>query len=286
MSTDDRHSDHDLKAWLDGGDGVSAAYRETAHEQPPAALDRIILEAARQHAQPSAERWYAARKPYALAASVMIAIAGLSLYLGTLDGLIGAAERAQPTPVEAVEVRRLERAEAVRREADSQAEEEQRSASSQRTAFANRPLPAPLQTVSAADAPAAPIVPAAATNPDALALSSEAPAIVIDGPLLESIEADAAAAQNRQQRSVASALDEITVTGSRILRRDEGDLSYRDSRASWLDEIRSMASELDARSRLVTARRAATVLEEQLEEEIELFLEAYPDTDIDAELEP
>ena len=75
------------------------------------------------------------------------------------------------------------------------------------------------------------------------------------------------------------------MTGSRIVRRDEEDIAYRLSREAWLEEIRAMAAELDERSRLIVARRSAAVLEQQLEEEIELFLETYPDTDIDAELE-
>src|SRR5690606_5183764 len=96
MTKPDDKYDHELAAWLDGSDGVSAAYRQTAHEEPPPALDRMILQAAREAVRPpTANRNSAqpdarasrnlARKPYALAASVMIAIAGLSFYLGVRD---------------------------------------------------------------------------------------------------------------------------------------------------------------------------------------------------------
>jgi hypothetical protein len=282
MSTDDRNSDHDLKTYLDGRDGVSTAYRKTAHDEPPAALDALILKAARQQAGPSTETWYAARKPYALAASVMIAVAGLSLYLGTLDELVSSAEMQQADAVEAVEFQRQERAEPPPQEEEQEAER-RRVAVAPSADLPTRQLPAPAPTISAANAPAAPSA-AAGVATDALARRVESPVIVIDGPLLESIEAEAAAAQAVQQE-IAS-LEEIQVTGSRIVRRrDAGDLSYRESREDWLDEIRSMTDELDQRSRLITARRSANVLEEQLEEEIDLFLEAYPDTDIDAELE-
>jgi hypothetical protein len=79
MSTGDRHQDNDLKAYLDGRDGVSAAYRKMANEEPPRALDQSILRAARKQAQPSAALWYTKRRPYALAASFMIAIVAVSL---------------------------------------------------------------------------------------------------------------------------------------------------------------------------------------------------------------
>lgn len=279
MNNDDRQ-DQELKAYLEGRDGVSAAYRKSAQEEPPAALDRLILDAARRQARPSAEAWYAARKPYALAASVMIAVVALSLYLGTLDDVVLNQEAAQaPTVATPIEFQRAERS-AVRQSAAEEA-----GAARAQANFEARQLAPPAPTVGASDAPPAPAAAALATDALAVGVQVEPPAIVIDGTLLEEIEAKADAARAADASRATAGLEEVVVTGSRIMRREEGDLVYRASRASWLAEIRVMADELEARSRLVTARRSAAVLEEQLEEEIDLFLEAYPDTDIDAELE-
>jgi hypothetical protein len=280
MSTGDRHSDQDLKTYLDGRDGVSAAYRKTAQEEPPPALDARILKAARKEVQPSTETWYASRRPYALAASVMVAVLGLSLYLGTLDRLVVPGE-VQQESVTAVEFRRVERAAAPAAPPEQDEEAPQVALKPQ---FEARQLAPPVPTVGIADN-AGVAAGALDVSVDALALTAEPPAIVIDGPLLEEIEAEADATRAQAARRESAELEEITVTGSRIMRRESGDTSYRASREEWLDEIRSMAEELDARSRLVTANRSAAVLQGQLEEEIELFLEEYPDTDIDAELE-
>jgi hypothetical protein len=148
-------------------------------------------------------------------------------------------------------------------------------------AFETRQLAPAVPTVGV-DTVAAPAVPVVNLS-DAFARRAEPATVVIDGPLLEAIEAEAAGAQ--APAAAESTLEEITVTGSRIIRRDEGDVSYRNSREDWLDEIRFMTDEFESRSRLVTARAATARIEEQLNEEIALYLEAYPDADIEAELE-
>jgi hypothetical protein len=279
-SPDDRHSDQDLKSYLDGRDGVSAAYRKTAQEEPPPALDARILNAARKAAQPATASWYASRRPYALAASVMVAVLGLSLYFGTLDELVVPRELQQEAAT-AVEFRRVERAAAPTAPPQEDEVAPQAAADAQ---FEARQLEPPVPAVGIANNAGAP-APALDAALDALALTAEVPPIVIDGPLLEEIEAEADLARTQVLVASGAQLEEIAVTGSRIVRREAGDTSYRESREQWLAEIRVMLSELEARSRLVTARRSASVLEEQIEEEIELFLAEYPDTDIDAELE-
>lgn len=316
---DDKH-DHELAAWLDGSDGVSAAYRQTAHEEPRPALDRAILQAARDAVQPQAAsrntaqsdaraNYNLARKPYAFAASVMIAVAGLSFYIGVRDEAAlqpGAAiERviqleapappqqdavpaqnpasAQDAPAQdasaAAEVPRLQQAEAERaRVNDAQADAERTVASN----FEQRQLAPATPTVGAGDAGAA--IPPAETpvRRETFARSEEAPALVIDGPFLEQIEADAEAARERAS-GAQQQLEEIMVTGSRIMRQ-AGTPAYRASRDEWLAEMRALVAGIERSTRLTVARRNTAILESQLEEEIELFLQVYPDTDIDAEL--
>jgi hypothetical protein len=284
MSIDDKHSDNDLKAYLDGRDGVSAAYRETAQQEPPRALDEIILKAARKQAQPSTELWYAKRRPYALAASFMIAVVAVSLYFSSLDEIV-VPEAIERATVRAVELQRADAPEADEKVADAAASPEATAGNvALAPAFETRQLAPAVPTVGA-DPVAPPAAPTVDLNREAFARVAEPAAVVIDGPLLEAIEAEAAGAQAPQVASTGGALEEITVTGSRIMRRDEGDVSYRNSREDWLDEIRFMTDEFESRSRLITARAAAARIEEQLNEEIELYLEAYPEADIEAELE-
>ncbi len=288
-ATDDTNSDHDLKAYLDGRDGVSAAYRETAQEEPPRALDAAILQAARKHARPSTAAWYAKRRPYAIAASFMIAVIAVSLYFSALDEIVVPSAIEQAT-VRAVELRSAERSADADDAAKAAAEaavsaETQSTAAAPAPAFDTRRLAPPVRTVGAT-----PVAPPAVreTRSEAFARRPEPPVpLVITGPLLEQIEADAAA-QTQQGPTADSgreenALEEIVVSGSRI--RDDEDRSYRESREDWLDAISAMAKEVEASARLVTARAATARLEAELEEEIALFLDAYPDTDIEAELD-
>jgi hypothetical protein len=73
-------------------------------------------------------------------------------------------------------------------------------------------------------------------------------------------------------------LEEITVTGSRI-RTLEPDLSYRQTRQEWLDQILSQGRDVIF---LVEGLELATT---RLEEEMALFSETYPDVDLEAALE-
>lgn len=286
MSIDDKHGDNDLKAYLDGRDGVSAAYRKTAQEEPPRALDELILKAARKQAPPSTELWYTKRRPYALAASFMIAVVAVSLYFSELDEIV-VPEAIERATVRTVELQRADapaKADAAVADTAATTPESLTANVALAPAFETRQLAPAVRTVGA-DPVAPPAAPAVDLNREAFARVAEPVAVVIDGPLLEAIEAEAAGAQAPQVATAASTLEEITVTGSRIMRRDEGDVSYRNSREDWLDEIRFMTDEFESRARLITARAAAARIEEQLNEEIELYLEAYPEADIEAELE-
>jgi hypothetical protein len=274
-STDDKHSDKDLKAYLDGRDGVSAAYRKAAREEPPAALDAAILKAAR------AEVGLASAKPekrrvYALAASVMVAAVAASLYFRLPEDAGPIAANA-----EQASTRNFDRALDQDAGAPAPAPEGQNEeAATPQQDFQVRQLAPPAQTVGAETAPARARDVEATT--DTLARAAEPAAIVIDGPLLERIEAEAADAQTLQ----AAPREEITVTGSRITRqRDAADLSYRESRDEWLSQIRILSIELQRSSRLLTANQSTAVLTAQLEEEMELFAEQYPEIDLDVELE-
>ena len=286
MSIDDRHSDNDLKAYLDGRDGVSAAYRKSAQEEPPRAIDQAILMAARKQTQPSTEAWYTKRRPYALAASFMIAVVAVSLYFSELDEIVAPAAIEQDT-VRAVEFQRTATGNAEKITEEAAAPEAQLANLAAPAQFDRRQLAPAVPTLRAADSvPAPAAAPAIRVIDDGFARAVEPPRVVIDGPLLEQIEQDAAGAQAAPQRNTAEGnLEDIMVTGSRIMRRDQGDVAYRDSREDWLAEIRAMTDEFEARSRLATARAAALRLENQLNEEIELYLDVYPDADIEAELE-
>jgi hypothetical protein len=50
-------SDAELDQFLSGDSPVSKAYRKLGDEEPPAKLDRAILDAARNHAKPAGQRW-------------------------------------------------------------------------------------------------------------------------------------------------------------------------------------------------------------------------------------
>jgi hypothetical protein len=243
---DDKREDQQLAAWLDGRDGVSAAYRQTAREEPPPALDRKILQAARDAVQPQAPS-HVARPVYALAASVMVAVVGLSLYIGSRDDMALQQEKATEQRVtETFEQRQL------------------------------TPT-APTVSAGAAVAPAPP--PAAVQRTEAFARSEEAPATVIDGPLLEQIEAEAARAG-----AVATQREQIVVTGSRIVRLNRDEPAYRASRDEWLAEMRAIVAALERSTSQGVSQRDTTELQRRLEDEIDHFLVAYPNTNINAEL--
>ncbi len=290
--SDDKHNDRDLKAYLDGSDGVSAAYRKAARDEPPAALDRAILDAAREEVVAKEPAIGGREIPHmygtaALAASVMVGILATSLYFNPQEIAVPVSAPAAGQRVVLDEVRSAatEREEAENLAAFSQASVELR-------------IPDPPAAI--ADNAAAPS-PRAEIRAEAVARLAQPPVVVFDGPLLDAIEADAAQAQATAQaqtapRTLASTgarsaaqtagadageLEEITVTGSRIPRRDTRDYSYRESREDWLEEIRAQVEALDALSRLT----GNTVYQEQLlQEEMDLYAEVYPDADLDVEL--
>ncbi len=272
--SDDKHSDKDLKAYLDGTDGVSAAYRKTARDEPSAALDRAILDAARREVVSKELEIGGRQMPHmygtaALAASVMVGILATSLYFNPQQVVVPVSVPASAESV-VLDEPRAERLEQ-QRNADQAGVPDTR-------AFQVRQIAPAAPAVGVANAPAAP-APAVANDvrTDAFARLAEAPPVVIEGPLLERIEADAAQAQ----QSETAELEEVTVTASRVLRGDDRDYSYRDSREDWLEQIRTQVEELEALGRLT----GNTVFQEQqLQEEMDLFMEEYPDADLDAEL--
>ncbi len=90
----------------------------------------------------------------------------------------------------------------------------------------------------------------------------------LEPPNTESTGADVAGGQ----------LEEIRVTGARI-QSDTEVVPYRQTREDWLMEILALREE---------ALGEAELLEElngQLVEEVELFLQTYPDFDLNAELQ-
>ena len=83
----------------------------------------------------------------------------------------------------------------------------------------------------------------------------------------------------RAESDATGSLEEIMVTGSRIRSDTEFDVSYRQTREEWLQEILALGEEV------INEVERLEEINTQLEEEAALFSEAYPDFDLEAELQ-
>ncbi len=336
--SDDKHTDSELKPYLEGRDGVSAAYRKSGREEPPAMLDHAILQAARAAVKPvvampivaertqsnspleSTQRSW--REPYALAASLMVGVLGASIYFSQNDLPVSAPTEQKSEAAPALAPLQppvvLLPAPAIQQEVPSADTAD--NLQQPRENFVERRLPEPQSTVPSTENPA--VTPAArnADSTQSAALQAPPPVpVVIAGPMLEAIEAAAAAEQakaavtaSEEARSARDAgqsaaqrvgftnevatepanepanerqLEEIQVTGSRIRRDDFRDVSYRDSQEAWLNELHDIVDDLARVDETAPAGRGRYLqLNERLEEESELFSEEYPDVDLEAEL--
>lgn len=284
MSRDDDHTDNELKSYLDGRDGVSAAYRKTAREEPPEGLDRRILRAARADARPGAGRGKRSlARPYMLAASVMIAVLAGTLYFRQPENVLAPAE-SDASFTTTAEVQRAEDVAQPAAEQERQRDraEPQAAGADSQGAFTTRRLAPPSPTVGISPTAAAP---PPTRDSAALARSSGGTEFVISGALLERIEAEAQGNLAEPQAIAAAPLEEITVTGSRIGAVEDEDLSYRASRDEWLAVIRYLEEE---RNTLSTQRDQApeyfAAVVQRLNDERRLYSAAYPDANLDAEL--
>jgi hypothetical protein len=266
MTDNDNHklSDDELGAYLDGKHAVSRAFGELDKASPPRELDARILARARESvAREPVFKEAVFSRPYATAATVFLFLGITFLFLNDSSVPISPDIRSQNTEgnLRAVTVT-LEQEQEVepaalvpRREADAA------------TVIADT-LEAPRAQAAAATAGER----ARADNEvNAITLSQnledasrevQTTATQLRPPENSVIEPEA---QDFSETANEGALEEITVTGSRILSPQ----SYRADREDWLREIARLRSE------------GAT---DSASQEEALFLESYPDTDIEAAL--
>ncbi|MES2624964.1 MAG: hypothetical protein V4628_06785 [Pseudomonadota bacterium] len=162
--------------------------------------------------------------------------------------------------------------------------QQSKAVTTQGTAVGNA---APAPRASAASNPAAPIGERDFQIPFLTGNAASAP---VNGPVsspavtnAETAPSDAAGREETREvadTAAGTTLEEVTVTGSRIMRADdEFERGYRQSREEWLQEILALGEEA------ISEVEQLEQINTQLEEEVALFSEAYPDFDLEAELE-
>jgi hypothetical protein len=270
--------DAELTPYLEGRDGVSAAYRASSKEAPPAALDQAILQAARASLrQPAAPAKTASlRNYYSLAASLVL---GMMLGTWVLNDTQEAPEvltTSERTPIPVNDREEFTVVVEAPRETEAPVQ-----AAPQSTAV--RP-PAPAIP---AEPPAA-VIPAIPEPATAVADATEAAetARAAVQPQEEQIQEEQSQGgqsqreqpQRQQPQAIAvdlareEQLEEVMVTGARI----RAEPRYRESRDSWVDAITALVEELQ------TVSGDPEPLIATLEEERDLFEQTYPDVDLDA----
>lgn len=279
MTDNNEHklSDEELDAFLEGRHPVSQAYEDLDQVNSPAHLDERILTRARDSvANQKPVRKDVFIRPYATAATVFLCLAITFLYINepgipVPTGIQEAdftPQRSVSIPVDDDQAKAQDQAQ----DQDAAPVQLQRQAIENPTANANAPAPT---TQPAPATQARERAEESANGAGATATPDRAAEVQ---PLLDLVEErrlDEADQDNTAEASQSAgfsaetddnALEEITVTGSRILAEPD----YRGARDSWLREI----------ARLREAGDSETALEEET-----LFLARYPDTDIDSALE-
>ena len=285
---DNNPVDNELKAYLAGEDGVSAAYRQAGSEEPPAELDMFILAAARSAVQQDGRgKPRQLRRHLPMAASFMVGVLVTSMYFnegGDNVGIAGAPDTSEQqlttrvvnldAPALAPAAPPAGAAELERNVAQQPAQFTQRAARDE-LVVAEAPAAAQSKAQSSDEAARidyafdAQIAADAATEETARQVASTAAAPQVAGNTSDTLaEADAASTQ----------LEEISITGSRVRSASELDVDYRQSREEWFQQI--LALEEQALEQVEQLED----LNARLEEEMMLFSEAFPDVDLDAEL--
>ena len=97
---DPANNEKDLEAYLQGKSALSALYKSSTAQEPDAATDKAILEAARQSVEQSAtgspgkgKRWYI---PTALAASILVGVALVKLFPISFEDIPAKLVKTQP----------------------------------------------------------------------------------------------------------------------------------------------------------------------------------------------
>lgn len=236
--------DKELQSFLDGKDGVAAAYHELAVEEPPRELDALILRAAHQGSSKQQAKGRPWQAMLSLAASLVVGMMIGSVFLGNLN--------LQETTVST---------------AAFMASEVSTVNGPQATELAE--IPANAKAVASAD----------------VAVSDVSSALVIVNAA-ERQQTGRSAPATRPALAVAESFaprreetEEIVVTGSRIAEREVVPVAYRSTVVEWLEEIAYL-------------RLSITELQTELEtengnlnEEEQLFRQAYPQLDLDTELD-
>jgi hypothetical protein len=256
--------DGELKAYLAGEDGVSAAYRQAGAEEPPAELDRLILAAARDAVQKDIPRATAtSRQKFSLAASFMVGVLVTSLYFNRED-FTGSAVTSAELEEQAIIYQSVEQ---------------------------TAPAPAPATQAIAGDVQLEPLIQAA---PQATGqLTDQLTSAIAPPERQETSQSKAEAALSsanssalrvivnnaippfRASMSRAPESNAATASRAEVTDDSEPDLSYRQTREEWLMAIFALREQ---------AEQLANT-NAQLGEEVELFSATYPDLDLDAELQ-
>lgn len=274
--------DTELTPYLEGRDGVSETYRATSSETPPSSLDAAILHAARASLGKTTpqKKTPALRNYYSMAASLMLGLMLGAVVFRSGDDApapsLDVATPAGPAISEKTVVLTAGEAEASDTAAAAPAAE----------AFvadvAEDSLAEPQPAITAGDndtaGAAAPADEARFRERTLAPTQPVAPPrnVGSNNALDQVIEAARQARTAQAARVDAGQQEEITVTGSRIVR-----LSYRDNQEDWVEEIARLAEQLDDARNRVERERLQNLLElERMEFETE-----WPDVDLDAKLE-
>jgi hypothetical protein len=268
MKDNGQDNDKALKAYLEGSDGVSAAYRQLGAEEPPAGLDAAIRRAAAQAVamQPAAAGAPGkSPEPVNNRTSNMPGLLSLaaSLVAGVLIGVVvmdqgGTGFGSQPEMKSATA-----EAGAV---AVQLSDEATGPATAARSPEVEQPLAVSLDNLVQVNGPQG-----AAPASESRELAATPPRDVIRLQSARQAEPAVAAASD-------TVLEEVILTGSRV-RTPEEAIAYRSDQAEWLAAMAEM------RQNLQDTRNREAGLAASLEEELQLFMQQYPDVDLDTALD-
>jgi hypothetical protein len=300
--------DNELKVYLAGEDGVSAAYRETGAEEPPAELDRLILAAAHSAVNntvnPHVPRKLASlQQKLPIAASFMVGVLITSMYFRQTDDRAGnsvtsdavqerlvsqSVEQPAPAPAPApafapaappVTIEQEAQPEPLERVAPQQAEQIAQQAARSTSAADTQETSEVNKTAASQDLSVVDNATAAQDNAADAGATARGNVTRI-ATTAESIPPALPANFNEtptESDTAGQELEEIMVTGSRI--RTEADITYREDQQEWLERILALGEDIIFQTDALEENNS------RLEEEMELFSETYPDIDLEAELQ-
>jgi hypothetical protein len=267
------HSDTDgaLKSYLDGSDGLSAAYQQLDQEQPPATLDARILAAARGAVPASTARDLpparatTSRPPRrALAATFMVCALSAMFYFSQRD--TRAPAFSVPSEAETAAFSRADDA-GTEDAAAKRAAPAAMTVSGSLAPRAAAPAPAPAERTSVVPVRGSLAPPGTATSDGAVRFSTQPDESRVEINVTGSTAPAGAASGNSLGADTTFVL---------------APPGYRDSRDNWLQYLRDLQRDIDAST---TAEPRLEALTARLAQEKADFANAYPDADLDALLD-